>query len=89
MGGTIELDSPKILCLSIPYDKGWSAKVDGEPAEVLQANTMFSAIALDAGSHHVEFVYETYGLKLGQLCTVAGFALFMGIIVVRRLRSRR
>jgi uncharacterized membrane protein YfhO len=89
VGGTIELDSPKILCLSIPYDKGWSAKVDGEPAEVLQANTMFSAIALDAGSHHVEFVYETYGLKLGQLCTVAGFALFMGIIVVRRLRSRR
>lgn len=89
VGGTIELDSPKILCLSIPYDKGWSAKVDGEPVEVLQANTMFSAIALDAGSHHVEFVYETYGLKLGQLCAVAGFALFMGIIVVRRLRSRR
>ena len=45
--GTVDLKETKILCLSIPYSNGWTATVDGKKAELLQANTAFSALALE------------------------------------------
>ena len=67
--GTVNLSKNKILCLSIPYSKGWSAKVDGEPVEILRGNYMFMAIPLEAGYHEIEFNYFTPGLRMGFVCT--------------------
>ena len=47
--GTVTLDRSKILLLTIPYCDGWTATVDGKEAQLLQANTMFSALALEPG----------------------------------------
>lgn len=72
ISGTIDLKQDKILCLVVPYDKGWTAYVDGEKTTLLQANTMYMALPLRAGSHTVELRYETYGLKVGILISLIG-----------------
>lgn len=83
--GTVDLSKNKILCMSIPYSKGWSAKVDGKPVEILRGNIMFMAIPLEAGYHEIEFTYFTPGLKLGIVCSLTS-----GIIVAAMLiRDRR
>lgn len=73
--GTISLSKDKILCLSVPYSKGWTAKVDGEPVEILKGNYMFMAVPLEAGYHEIEFNYCTPGLRLGVACTIVSLLI--------------
>ena len=96
ISGHIELASPQILCLQIPRTAGWTAYVDGKRAELLQADTMFSALLLSEGSHDIELTYQTPGLRLGavvSLGTVVLFILFLllyGIIsAILRGRGKR
>ena len=82
--GDISVSTDKILCLSIPYDSSWSAYVDGERVELLQANTAFMAVELEAGDHHVELKYWTPGLTGGIALTAIGLAGLVGLIVYWR-----
>lgn len=86
--GTIDLSTSKILCLSIPYSSGWSAKVDGDPAKLLKANRMYMGLLLDAGSHEIELTYETPGLKAGVILSRIGFLLFIAIILFGQFREK-
>ncbi len=85
--GTISLPSSKVLCLSIPYSNGWSAKVDGKPAKLLKANQMYMGLLLDAGSHEITLTYETPGLKAGIVLSKIGFLLFIAIFLLRQLKK--
>ena len=42
----------------IYYDKGWSAYIDGEPAEYFRADYVLRAMDLPEGSHKVEFIFR-------------------------------
>lgn len=72
--GSIHLDQGKVLCLAIPYDKGWTAKVDGKDVDLLVVNTMFTGIPLTEGDHTIELTYRTPGLLAGIAMTVLGVA---------------
>ena len=85
--GKITLDQAKILCLSIPYSKGWTAKVDGQSVRLYQANSMFMGLPLEAGTHEIELVYETPGSKIGAGITEMGIAACLMLIVVRRKKA--
>lgn len=74
--GTISLKEDKILCLSIPYSKGFRAVVDGKKEPLLKANVMYMALPLSAGEHTVELHYRTPGLYPGIWISCMGFLLF-------------
>lgn len=86
--GTIDLQKAKMLCISIPYSKGWSATVDGKEAELLQADTAFSALALDKGKHTIEFQYHTPYLKEGAYISTAGVIAFAVLIIITEKRKK-
>ncbi len=86
--GTVDLSKNKILCMSIPYSKGWSAKVDGQPVEILRGNIMFMAIPLEAGYHEIEFYYFTPGLKLGIACSLTS-GIIVAIMLIRNRKRRK
>ena len=75
--GHIDLDAPRILCLQIPCTPGWTAYVDGTRAELLEADTMFSALLLPAGSHDIELRYQTPGLRLGAVISAGTFLILL------------
>lgn len=85
--GTIQLSKDKILCLSIPYTKGWSAEVDGKHVEILDGNDMFMAIPIEKGSHSVHLYYETPGMKLGFLIGGTGILCLLGIICYNKKKK--
>jgi hypothetical protein len=45
--------------------------VDGSPAPILRANVALSAVAVRAGTKQVEFVFESWSVKIGIGITVA------------------
>jgi len=67
-GGRLTLDvvSPGgFLVLADAYEEGWSASVDGEPAQILLANGAFRAVPLPSGRCRVSFKYTPRGLLEG------------------------
>jgi uncharacterized membrane protein YfhO len=82
--GEISVSKDKYLVLSIPWSKGWSAKVDGNSAGILRANTMFMALPLAAGNHAIELDYCTPGIKLGALLSAIGFAMLICLWLLQK-----
>lgn len=87
--GSIALESPKFLCLSIPYSSGWQAYVDGNPVPVLQANTMFLGLELDAGEHTIKLHYQTPGLTAGLGACGMGLFLWCLYTIYDHLHTRK
>ena len=85
--GKITLDKAKILCLSIPYSKGWTARVDGKNVKLYQANSMFMGLPLEAGTHEIELRYKTPGSTIGTGITEIGIAACLMLFVVRRKKA--
>lgn len=54
-----------ILFTSIPFDKGWSAYVDGKKVNVMEAYGTFISLELPPGKHIIEFKFRTPGLIEG------------------------
>jgi uncharacterized membrane protein YfhO len=79
--GTISLAQPKLLFLSIPYDKGWSARVDGQRQRLLRVNVGFSGLYLPPGRHRIELNYRPPMLALGAI--VSGCALLLLLVLAR------
>ena len=78
VSGEISLDQGKLLYMSIPYGKGWTAFVDGEKAEILRTNLAYMSLALKKGTHTIVLRYETPYLKLGMIVSL--LAVF-GILI--------
>ena len=83
----ITLEKPKLVFFSVPYDKGWTAYVNGKPAEIVKANYGFMAVKAEAGENTITFEYETPGLKTGLICTVAGVLILSGYLLLFRKKK--
>ncbi len=63
---------------SVPYDDGWSATVNGRPAEILKTNIGFMSVIVPEGSEvKISFTYTTPGLFQGVLITLSSITLFI------------
>ena len=87
--GTISLDQAKTLVLSIPYQNGWKAYVDGEEAELLQANYMYMAIPLEAGDHTVKLTFEIPGVKYALVIMPGAVVVFVVLCIISWLLKKR
>jgi hypothetical protein len=84
--------SPSILVLSEIYYPDWKVEVDGEPAEMLRADYVLRAVALEGGEHEVVFRYDTSLLKKSAYLSAITFGsvtLILIVGLVLTLRGRR
>jgi uncharacterized membrane protein YfhO len=85
--GTITVAAPRILFFTIPWDRGWSATVDGESWELVRMNVGFQGLVLEPGEHRVVLRYRppffAASIAVSVLCLVA-----YGVLCVRRRRAR-
>ena len=86
-----DYDSEKLVVFSVPWCKGWSATVNGDPVEVDKVNGGLCAIRVPEGTSDISFEYETPGLKYGVYATIAGVVLLglyvLVFVVIRRERG--
>ncbi|TCP63842.1 YfhO family protein [Baia soyae] len=75
--GDINAAKDGILYLSIPYSKGWKAKVDGKEVETMKVNSTFVGVPVTKGEHKVELSYFTPNLLMG---TAISSVTLLGLI---------
>jgi hypothetical protein len=78
-------DAPGLVVLSDLYYPGWQATVDGETVPILQANGVFRAVAVPAGTSTVTFRYRPASFIAGwALAAVAAMGLGGALVFERR-----
>ena len=82
-------NAEKLVCFSVPWCKGWSATVNGEPVEVDKINGGLCAIRVSAGESDISFTYETPGLKYGIISSIAGIVLLGIYMLYHNLIKRK
>jgi uncharacterized membrane protein YfhO len=88
--GTVSPSEDGHLLLTVPYDKGWTAKVDGQSVIIEKFGNALMAIPLSAGEHTVSLVFVPEGMKEGAVVSAVSLGvlclLLAGphIIVLRR-----
>lgn len=75
------------LYLSIPYDKGWTVKRNGEIVEPELLGECMYVIPLVDGENTIEMNYQVPGLKAGAGLTLVGVALLAGYWMVTRRKN--
>ncbi len=71
------LPQETLLFFSVPWEQGWSAKVNGEPALIEKVNVGFMAVRVPEGPGEIRFDYKTPGLQLGLAISGAFLAVFL------------
>jgi len=77
-----------VLFVSIPYDAGWRATVNGKPIEVLRAADAFIGIELEPGENVIEMSFFPEGLAWGLGISLASLAAAVIQIIVMKKRKR-
>lgn len=85
--GLVELRSAGVLFLSVPFNRGWQATVDGQIAAVHRINAGFVGIPLTAGNHAVELHFVPVGGRLGLAVSLLAAVLGFGWVVLAPRRT--
>ena len=84
----VERDKKSLVFFSVPYDKGWSATVNGKPVTVEKVNVGFMAVAVDEGESEIRFRYQNSGLVLGIVITMVSIFVFVVYMMISYLFTR-
>ena len=85
ISGTIKAGKDGVFVMSVPYEKGWTLKVDGVMTAISDpAGGELIATRLEAGTHEIEISYRTPGLVAGAVLSLAGILLLIMLVRIRR-----
>lgn len=80
--GHVNVIEDGYLVTSIPYDKGFTIRVDGEVVSYEQVNTAFLGFKISKGNHNIEIEYKSPLRNIGIIVSIIGIILY--IIFIRK-----
>jgi len=69
-----------VVFSEIYYPQGWSAKIDGQPVDIIRANYVLRALEVPEGQHVVEFHFEPAAYHTGNKIMMASSVLLLLLI---------
>ena len=81
---SVSADELSYLFTSIPEEKGWEVFVDGKKTDYEVCLDALISVPIQPGKHIVEFKFTTAGYPLAIIVSLAGLALFIGMIFIKR-----
>lgn len=87
IAGSINVEEDGYFTIQIPYDKGFTIKVDGKPVTYENVNDGFLGFEIKKGAHYIEILYVAPYKKIGGIISVSGIILF-GIYEIVQKRKK-
>lgn len=85
---TTSFDSERLIFFSVPYEKGFTASIDGVEAPIYKVDYGFMALRVPEGEHDIVFSFVPTYYKEGMIMSVFGMALFI-LILLKNILTRR
>ena len=89
VSGNINVPNDSMLFMSIPYDKGWNAYVDGKKVKTYKIADDFIGIKLSKGKHNIKMVYYSEGLFKGVIISLISVSILIIYIIKNSKLLRR
>lgn len=86
-GNVTITDDEGFLFLSIPYDKGWKVKANGQERELVVVNGGFSGLFLEKGSYTISMKYTTPWLISGTIVSLSSLVICILVSVSNVLKK--
>ena len=77
----ISAKEPGIVVFTIPFDKGFSAALDGQETEIIPCDVSFMGVWVEPGEHEIVFTYRTRMLSLGIAMSGIAAAVLIGYVI--------
>lgn len=90
--GTINVSGDKrLMLLTVPYDAGWKAYVDGQEIEIVRLleGSFMGVFFPKEGAYEVSFDYEVPGLKIGATVSLCGILALLSVIFEKKLKKKK
>lgn len=85
--GTVNIKKDQgVLMTTIPYDKGWHAKIDNHPVKCQKVTGTFLALKIKPGTHHVTLHYRPPYLVTGMIISLLSL---LSALLLSQLNRRR
>jgi len=88
---TLKIDSndDSFMIISLPYDEGWTIKVNGEITNYYKVNGGMTGFKINSGYNEVEMYFMPSGFKVGFVMSVIGVGLFVAVFIKSRKSGKK
>ncbi len=87
--GTVDSKQAGVMMTSIPYDAGWTVRVDGKQVDTYAVCEGFLAFDMSEGQHVVEMEFYPEGWWIGVAISGGSLAILLVILLISWIRRRR
>lgn len=84
---TINVEEKSNIEVAIPYDKGFTIKVDGKKTKYKESTQNGMTFKVSKGKHKIEINYKSPLKDLASIISVIGIILWIGIIIKEKKRT--
>lgn len=85
--GEINSNDDELIVMTIPYENGWTIRVDGVKTDPIKIMNGLLAIKAGKGNHKIEMKYFPQGLKEGSIISGLALALLIMVGIINRKKS--
>jgi uncharacterized membrane protein YfhO len=89
LAGDISAPTAAVLLVSMPFDRGWSARLDDAVVPTFAADYGLTALLVPPGLHQLRLTYRPPGRALGNWLALASLGLLLFPTITRKLRIAR
>lgn len=88
-GFTAHIDAKEagLVVFTIPHDKGFTATLDGEKAEIIPCSVSFMGVWVEPGEHEITFTYRTRMLVPGVMMSVLAALILSGYVYLAKKKK--
>lgn len=73
----VETPEEQVMFTTIPYDKGWTVKIDGQKVETKDFQDGFLTFTVPKGTHDIKLSFLPPGLIIGVICFIGSTIIFI------------
>ncbi len=85
---SISLKKDNLVFFGVPYDRGWTATVNGKIVQIENVDNGLMAVPAKQGNNVIRFTYLPQGLKSGIVISVVSIILLLLYLLIGHFRRR-